>query len=183
MYKKLVCFDFDGTLINTPTPELGRGEWEKATGMQWPGRGWWGSAESLNTNIFYPPVNGWVYKYYQKYMNDPHAYVFLATGRLKRLEPQVLKVLDLHDITFKSNENDDNNGVYCNTGGETFNFKTRLFERLMNDFPKVDELIMFDDRHEHLVKFVNWSVNQPIEVKIIDVVNKMEMKTKHLNNI
>jgi hydroxymethylpyrimidine pyrophosphatase-like HAD family hydrolase len=182
MYKKIVCFDFDGTLINTPTPELGRGEWEKQTGLSWAGRGWWGSAESLNTNVFHPPVNGWVYKYYEKYMNDPEAYVFLATGRLKKLEPQVLDVLDLHGITFKPSK-DSKTGVYCNTGGETFNFKKHLFETKMKENPSATEFIMFDDRYEHLIKFVEWSKHQPIDIKIVDVLNKTEMKTKHLNHI
>lgn len=183
MYKRIVCFDFDGTLINTPTPELGRGEWEKATGMQWPGRGWWGSAESLNTNIFYPPVNGWVYKFYEKYINDPETYCFLATGRLHRLERQVLDVLNLHGITFTPSE-DNPKGVYCNTGGETYKFKTWLFEQKINQFPSAEEFIMFDDRHEHLVKFEDWANNQPIPVRIVDVINKTEFKTnKSLHNI
>jgi hypothetical protein len=177
MYKRLVCFDFDGTLINTPTPELGRGEWEKATGLSWAGRGWWGNAESLNTNIFYPPVNGWVYKFYEKYINDPETYCFLATGRLARLERQVLDVLELHGITFTPSE-DSATGVFCNTGGETFNFKTRLFESKIRQFPKAEEFIMFDDRHEHLVKFEDWAENQTIPVTIVDVINKSEFKTK-----
>jgi hypothetical protein len=57
MVKKLVSFDFDGTLIHTPTPESGKEHWEKTTGLSWQGRGWWGNAESLNTNVFHPPLN------------------------------------------------------------------------------------------------------------------------------
>lgn len=177
-FKKIVCFDFDGTLINTPTPEFGREEWERATGLHWQGRGWWGNAESLNTNIFYPPINGWVYKFYEKYMNDPNSYVFMATGRLSRLQKNVLDVLDLHDIKFKPSI-DNHHGVYCNTGGETFNFKSRLFENKIRQIPSANEFIMFDDRNEHLKKFEIWAEKQPIPVTIIDVINKTEFKTKN----
>jgi hypothetical protein len=163
MFKKLISFDFDGTLIHTPVPETGKPEWERKTGLSWAGRGWWGQKDSLNTNIFYIPVNQWVYNQYEKYKSDDDNYVFVATGRLKRLEPQVQKILSLNDIDCD---------LYCNTGGDTFDFKCNLFKSLMKSNPKADELIMFDDRQEHLKEFVTWAKRQPIKVTIIDVVNK-----------
>ena len=42
----------------------------------------------------------------------------------------------------------------------------------MRSNQKANELIMFDDRHEHLYKFVEWGKLQPIKVTIIDVINK-----------
>lgn len=166
MIKKLISFDFDGTLIHTPTPETGRDEWEKKTGLSWAGRGWWGNPESLNTKVFYPPVNQWVYNHFEKYLSDSKNYVFIATGRLHRLKPQVQNVLKLHNI---------NCDLFCNTGGETFNFKCYLFEKLIKSNPHADELIMFDDRHEHLIKFLEWSKTQPIKVTIIDINNKKQL--------
>ena len=163
MIKKLVSFDFDGTMCHTPTPETGRPEWERKTGLRFQGRGWWGNAESLNTKIFYPALNQWVFDKFDKYQSNPDNYVFIATGRLKRVEPHVKKVLDLHNIKCD---------LYCNTGGDTFDFKCYLFETLMRSNQKANELIMFDDRHEHLYKFVEWGKLQPIKVTIIDVINK-----------
>ncbi len=104
-------------------------------------------------------------------MADPESYTFLATGRIKKLENRVLDVLNLHDIKFKP-AHDNELGVYCNTGGETFNFKKYLFEKKIRENPKVEELIMFDDRQEHLHKFVEWRRTQPIQITIIDVINK-----------
>ena len=164
MHNRLVCFDFDGTLIHTPTPEAGKPEWEKQTGLSWQGRGWWGNPESLNLNVFHPPVNQWVFNHFIKETSDPDAYVFLATGRLHKLEKQVLDVLELHDIKF-----DD---VFCNTGGETFKFKCLLFEKIIKQNPDATEFVLFDDREEHLLKFKDWAKNQPIDIKIIDVINK-----------
>jgi hydroxymethylpyrimidine pyrophosphatase-like HAD family hydrolase len=166
MIKKIVCFDFDNTLIHTPTPETGRPEWEKSTGLSWAGRGWWGNPESLNLNVFYPPVNGWVHRRYLEAISDPETYVFIATGRLIRLERQVKKVLDLHDIDCD---------LFCNNGGETFNFKCHLFEKMIEKYPKSTEFTMYDDRQEHLQRFVEWAKSQPIKVNIIDAVNKKQI--------
>jgi len=166
-YTRLVSFDFDATLIHTPNFEDGKDIWEKATGMKWPGRGWWGNRESLNTEIFYFPVNEWVYRKYLEVIDSPDNYVFLATGRLDRLRDSVLKILSTHDIVF-----DD---VFCNTGGETLNFKKRLFEGIIKDNPKAEEFVMYDDRHDHLSQFVEWGKLQPIKVTIFDVKNKKQI--------
>lgn len=166
MYKKLISFDFDSTLVHTPTPELGVGEWEKYTGLSWQGRGWWGNPESLNLNVFYPSLNQWVYNKYLEYIKDPSNYVFVATGRIKRLEKQVQKVLDLHDIDCD---------LYCCTGKGTLNFKIDLFESLMEKYPSADELIMFDDRQDHLHHFCDWAKYQKKKITIIDVVNKKQL--------
>jgi len=163
MIDKIISFDFDSTLIHTPTPVEGIPEWERKTGLSFQGRGWWGNPESLNLNVFYPGLNAWVYKYYEKYISDENAYTFVATGRLKRLESNVKKVLDLYDIDCD---------VFCNTGGETFNFKRRLFETMIKEIPTAKELIMFDDRELHLIEFEKWAKTQKIKITIVDVIHK-----------
>ncbi len=163
MITKITCFDFDGTLIHTPTPELGRPEWEKATGQSWSGRGWWGNAESLNLKVFYPPVNQWVHNKYLKEISNDENYVFVATGRLSKLERHVQKILNLHDIDVD---------LFCNTGGETFKFKCYLFEKIIKDNPSAKEFHLYDDRHEHLELFKKWARFQKISVIITDVINK-----------
>lgn len=164
--ENLVAFDFDSTLIHTPTPETGKSHWEKETGSSWCGRGWWGNPESLNLNIFYPPVNQWVYKYYKTYSEDINSHCFLATGRLEKLRNSVINVLKLHDIEID---------LYCNPGIDTYTFKARLFTNLINKY-KPNKFIIFDDRHEHLVKFVNeWAPKQKVNIEIIDVINKKKL--------
>jgi hypothetical protein len=176
MIKKIVCFDFDGTLIHTPLPEAGRPEWEKQTGLSWGGRGWWGNPESLNLNVFQPPVNQWVYKHFLAEAKNPNAYVFLATGRLAKLQQQVLDVLDLNNIKIRDKAGEVGlDDVFCNTGGETFKFKCWLFEKIIKSNPHATEFTMYDDRHEHLRDFIHWARQQPIKVNIIDVVNKKQI--------
>lgn len=167
MIKRLSCFDFDGTLFHTPTPETGRPLWEKETGLSWNGRGWWGNPESLNLNVFkHIPVNNWVYNKYLDDISDNNCYTFMATGRLKRLENKVQKVLDQYNIDCD---------LFCNTGGDTLKFKCHLFEKMIEKFPNVTEFTMYDDRHEHMHQFVEWAKVQPIDINIIDVINKKQI--------
>ena len=166
MYDKLVCFDFDGTLFHTPEPHEGKQIWLRETGIVWPYNGWWGKAESLNTDVFYIPVNEYVLARYKEAVADPKTYVILATGRLQKVAGMracIDKILTQHNITFDE--------VHLNWGSDTYNFKTRLFEQLMSKL-KIKEFTMYDDRHEHLVKFKQWAVGQRADITIVDVVNK-----------
>lgn len=161
MINKVVSFDFDKTLVYSPEPEEGREIWLDRTGEQFPHTGWWGRPESLNTDVFYIDINPWVYKKYLEAIADETAYVILATGRLDRLRHKVQAVLNLHNLSFDE--------VLCNTGGDTYGFKCRQFERLINKFDP-ETFIMYDDRHEHIVRFRDeWARRQPCEIQIIDV--------------
>lgn len=160
---KIVIFDLDSTLVHTPTEHDGKAVWEKATGLAWPYTGWWSKAESLNLDVFHIPLNMWVYNKYLQHKKEENTKIFLATGRLKKLEKHVQAILDYHDVEF--------DGVHCNTGGETYNFKSRLFESLIKEH-KATEIICYDDRHEHIKKFIYWAKPMNIKTTIVDVINK-----------
>ena len=165
MINKIIIFDFDGTLFHTPTDIEGKKIWLEKTGLVWPYTGWWGKAETLNTDIFYVPINQYVLSKYKEAKADPEAYVVLLTGRLQKvanMRKNVETILAQHGLEFDE--------VHL-SWGETFRFKTRMMESLMSKF-KVDDLIMYDDRHAHIVKFKEWSIGQPSNITIIDVTNK-----------
>ena len=163
--KHLVCFDFDGTLIHTPLPEDGKKKWEEFYNMSFPRPGWWGAPESLDLKVFYPPVNDYVFKFYKECFGKEDTYTFLATGRLVKLETEVKKALDLHNIKF-----DD---IFCNNSGETLRFKKKLFEKKIEEFKNCESFMMFDDRFEHIQEFVEWSKQfKNIKVTVVDIVRK-----------
>lgn len=161
--KKVVSFDFDGTMCFTPEPEDGMREYKKITGQNWPHRGWWGRKESIDTDIFTIPVNPLVYSDYLSHKKDQDTFVILATGRLTKIQQEVQAVLRQLNLDFDE--------IHCNPGIDTYIFKTKLFEKLIRQHqPEV--FTMYDDRHEHLVKFAEWAKTQPCQIDIIDVVNK-----------
>jgi len=163
--KHLVCFDFDGTLIHTPLPEDGKKKWEEFYNMSFPRPGWWGSKESLDLKVFYPSVNDYVFKFYKECFGKEDTYTFLATGRLVKLETEVKKVLDLHNIKF-----DD---IFCNNSGETLRFKKKLFEKKIEEFKNCESFTMFDDRYEHIQEFIEWSKQfKNVKVTVVDIVRK-----------
>ena len=166
-YKKLISFDFDKTLFNTPEPELGKDIFLEKTGNQWPHRGWWGKPETLDMNIFDIPLNEWVYSKYVEFLEEEN-FMILATGRLKKVDgmfDNVNNILDKNSIEFDE--------VHLNWGGDTLKFKLKLFEQKIQHLG-VEEFIMLDDRQEHLVEFEDWAKKQNIKVTIIDVINKTE---------
>jgi hypothetical protein len=166
LYKRLICFDFDDTLFHTPLPEEGKIVWKEKTGTEWPHRGWWGKPESIDDEIFDIPRNEWTYQRYLEAVADPDAYVILATGRLDKvpgMRSGVEKILRDNNIEFDE--------VHLNWGSDTFIFKCNLLERTIKKLG-VKELKFYDDRAEHLPKFVEWAKEQDIKSEIIDVVNK-----------
>jgi hypothetical protein len=173
-YKRLISFDFDDTLCHTPKPEEGEKIWKEKTGTDWPYNGWWGRPESIDPEIFYVPLNQWVYAKYLEAVADPDNYVILATGRLKKKEgmlDNVMSILNQHNLSFDE--------IHLNWGGDTYNFKTKLFEEKIEELG-VKEFVMYDDRHEHLIKFEEWASEHHVDVTIVDVIKKEETKYKNI---
>lgn len=166
MYNTLYSFDFDDTLIHTMLPDPGMRIWEEKTGLKWPYRGWWSKPETLDMRVFDTPKNEWVYKKYLEAEADPSGYRILATGRLNSvngMRESVERILNHYEFEFDE--------VHLNWGGDTFKFKTTLFERMILK-TGCRNFIMYDDRLEHLPAFEEWAKNQSCSVTIIDVVNK-----------
>ena len=160
---KLICFDLDDTLCHTMKPEEGKPLWKEKTGQDWPHRGWWSKPETLDLDIFDTKVNPYVYEEYLKAVSDPDNYVICATGRVEKLRPEVEALLSKLNLAFDA--------IYLNTGGDTFTFKCRLFEKFIRKLG-VDEFVMYDDRYEHLVEFEKWAKTIDCRITIIDVKNK-----------
>ena len=167
-HKRIVCFDFDDTLFHTPKPEDGKTIFLEKTGNIWPHRGWWGKPETLDIEIFDIPLNKWVHDFFLEHKNTPSDFVMLATGRLRKVDG----MRDNIDKIFRKNgiEFDE---VHLNWGSDTLKFKIKLFEQKISEL-EVEELIIFDDRQEHLPLFEEWAKEQDITITIVDVVNKTQ---------
>jgi hypothetical protein len=187
MQKTLYSFDFDDTLCHTPRPEIGKDTWKDKTGIDWPYAGWWGKSESIDPEIFYVPRNEWVYKKYLESSSDENGLKILATGRLNKvpnMRNHVKEILRKNNLEFDevllipgtdSYPTNGEEGIYLNWGGDTFRFKTKLFEQLIKK-TKCDHFVMYDDRHLHITEFREWAKKINCKVTIVDVVNKREYK-------
>lgn len=165
--KTLYSFDFDDTLFHTPVPETGKEIWENKTGSKYPHIGWWSKIETLDIDIFDIPKNEWVHEHYRN-LNESD-YVIMATGRLNRvvgMRDSVNRILEKHDLKFDE--------IHLNYGKDTYLYKIELFERLIKE-TECDKFVMFDDRQEHLEKFIKWGELQDCEVVIMDALNKKRL--------
>jgi len=170
---KIVSFDFDDTLVYSPKEDWGKKFWSESTGLDWPYPGWWSKPESLDINIFDIPVNPFVYKKYLEACSEEATLPILATGRLDKsrngerpgrlsLRKQVMDILRHHNIDFGTH-------TYLNPGMDTYDFKSILYSDLIEKY-NPDTFVMYDDRHAHLVKFIEeWAPEQPCRVEVIDV--------------
>lgn len=145
---KLAVFDFDGTLAYSPEPELGKTEYKEKTGQDWPYKGWWGRAESLDTKIFDIPLNPNVVADYKKEKSDPNTLVIMMTGRIPKLSKQVEDILSANNLSFDY--------YLYNNANSTLDFKIDTMEKLLSKYPSIKSVEMWDDRDEHIGPFQAW---------------------------
>lgn len=150
--RKLSIFDFDGTLISTPMPDMGRIIYKQKTGNVWPYEGWWGHASSLDMDIFDMQTNKDVIDDYKIDRDNPANIIVMLTGRLVKLDKEVKAILDYNGLVFDE--------YHYNNGGSTEVSKKRTMEALLEKYPEVEEIQLWDDRLEFVPIFEEWGKNQ-----------------------
>lgn len=144
--KRLVIFDFDGTLADTggdinKYKTIYRGK----TGLDWKGT-WWDNPKSLDYDMFQFKRIEPTFDLYSKSINEPNTITVMLTGRKSKLSNEVEKVLKKLGI------NKFNHYLY-NYGGNTLLNKKEQILHLIDKYPEVEELVMYDDRENHLKPF------------------------------
>lgn len=145
---RLAVFDFDGTLVDTPLPEFGKVHYESKTGLQWPHKGWWGRAESMDTSVFDIPLIESVFADYQVQKEIEGTFMVLLTGRMSKFGDVVKGITDGHGLEFDE--------YHFNTGGSTDVVKVRTLTTLLQKYPDVKEVALWDDRLQHIPIFEEW---------------------------
>ena len=157
--KRIAVFDFDGTLVDSPIPEIGKEVYKAKTGEDWPHKGWWGRPETLDMDIFDIPVIDHVIADYEIEKAKDDTMVIMLTGRMPKLASQVEKILAAKGLEF--------HGYFYNTGGATLDFKIGILQTFVERFPNLTSLVMWDDRLEHIPSFQKWgNALQDIEFDI-----------------
>jgi FMN phosphatase YigB (HAD superfamily) len=159
---KMFIWDFDGTLVDSPLPEFGKVEYKNKTGNDWVFEGWWGKPLSLSLKIFDIPKIESVTSEYDKVKSCETICKVMLTGRIKKLSEQVKEILESHELKFDE--------YHYNNGGSTEISKIKTMDSLLEKYPDVREINMWDDRLAHIPIFKNWGDNQ-IKLGRIDVFN------------
>ena len=132
--KRLIIFDFDGTLINTFSPEDGKLMWEEYYNKIFPYKGWWGRKESLDTNVFDIKPFPNVLAQLEKEKATPDTSVIILTSRMEKLRPEVENILKLNNIVV-----DD---VILKHGNEG---KGDIILKIENYNQDLKEIVIYDD--------------------------------------
>jgi len=160
-YNRLAIFDFDDTLVYSPTPEKGKTDYHAATGEPWPHQGWWGQTKSLEPPVFNQEpekLNHNLKAQLNTFKEDPKTYVVVMTGRIAKFENKVKEILNnygvhAHRYIFRGQKDLVQNPKYPRKG-DTFDYKAfTIVEELMN--PDIQSVEIFDDREEHIPKFID----------------------------
>lgn len=159
----LHVFDFDGTLVRTPSPDQGKATYFAATGRPWRG-GWWGKIESLNPPVLPSPcppelvIQTTLDELREVVSNSQTAVGVVVTGRIKPIRPAVLRVLDEICTTGKEPFL-AHDAVFTHPMGRmnTLEFKQTLFKTLLVEGPlkglPVKQLHIWEDRNDHAEVF------------------------------
>lgn len=163
MYTKLSVFDFDSTLVNTPLESAETKKmWSDYHDVEkWPYLAWWTRKESLDLDVFDIPVNPEIIRAYKKEKSNPDTMVIMLTGRVSTLEPQVRKILDKYGLTFDK--------YLFKEGGLTEHSKMQHMADILDEFPTIDSIEMWDDREAHFDKFERWG-------RYIEHIDKVKFK-------
>jgi hypothetical protein len=158
---KISIFDFDGTLMDTPQPEEGKVEWEEFMGEKYPHRGWWSKPESLDDSVFdIQPIDTTIVDY-KKEKKDPNTLVIMLTGRLPHQSDQVEELLSFHNLYFDE--------YHYKNDGDTLNSKLNTIRTLLNRYPNVKSIEMWEDRESHVLGFerLGDKIGLPIKVNLV----------------
>jgi len=163
---KIAIFDFDGTLVNTPHPDSGKKEWEEKTGKEYPHIGWWSKRESLNTDIFdIQSIKSTIVDYFAE-TDDPNTLVIMLTGRLPQQAEQVEKILNDRGLVFDE--------YHYKGNGATLNSKINTIKSLLNRYPNVDFIEMYEDREPHAISFEEWGKENGVNIKVNLITSAQE---------
>jgi len=132
--KRLIAFDLDGTLLNTPESEDGKRVWSEAKGELYSMKGWWSKPESLDTTVFDIKPFPEVLAQLNKEKSIPDTVVIILTSRVERLRPQVENILKINNIIV-----DD---VLLKEGNED---KGDIILKIAIYNPDLEEIVVYDD--------------------------------------
>lgn len=169
--KRVVIYDFDGTLFKSPLREDGELLYFEATGKKLPFPGWWGRLESLSPPIIpEKPGPEWLItntiNAYREDIKDEETEVILMTGRPFKHRKRILEICEHNNLLFHDHYF---RGQPGQKGRDTLEIKSNfIVEHLIH--PELAFLEIWEDRPEHTSAFYDlakkWKITFPNLEKI-----------------
>jgi hypothetical protein len=196
---RIAIFDFDGTMIDTDTPNSGKPLWKKEFGFEWPFTGWWGRPESLDSRIYFENKTNELTDVLTKkglkpdeieeiiqkglsrniFDNNPISSTLTAYGeQSERGDTMTILLTGRHTgvaelvksiLDSKSIHFDDY--IYKTGNKETDEFKKIILNQLVSKYPDLQEMEIFEDRIDHLPVFQKWANEQKFKVIVHHVTD------------
>jgi hypothetical protein len=141
--KRLAVFDFDGSLISSPTPEFGRPQYKEKTGKEFPDKkAWWSVPESLDTKVFDIEAIAPVFNQMGMEQKRPDTMVVVMTNRLDALEKEVKRVLKLNRI----------NPDLLSMAEYSMQNKGERILQILKDNPTIKYVAFYDDQERNILE-------------------------------
>lgn len=152
MIRELHLYDFDGTLFRSPDIP----SWWTS------GYDWWMKEDSLGRPCVpdNPDGSWWVANTVdaaRKSIANPDVMAIVCTGRSQKTFARwrVPELLHLKGLRFDL--------VAMNPGGDTPAFKKRVIDKLLDRFPDIQVVHIWEDRAEHLTQYLNHVAQRGIQ--------------------
>ena len=163
---ELHLYDFDGTLFRSPDPP----DWyDRSVGS------WWISHSSLDEPcVPHQPGGEWwvgnTVTAAKASISDPNVFAICCTGRTEKpFRWRVPELLKQRGLNFDA--------VYLNPGMDTAAFKRGILSKLLNRYPFVEHVVVWEDDATKAASYVKHvkSLGRTIEFKRVNVTSPPAM--------
>jgi hypothetical protein len=148
---KICFFDFDGCIVNSPTPETHMEIYKQKTGNEWKGRDWWANEETLDHTIFDIEPFSSVVNILNRENSKKNVLTVLMTARISKLENRIITLLDHLNIKLD----------HISTKDSNLEKDQRILE-FIEYYPNLIEIDVYDDRDKEIIIFV------PLKDKLLE---------------
>jgi len=168
---RLVTYDFDGTLFNSPDREFGEKKYIELTGEKFPHKGWWGRVESLLPPIvpLIPDKSWFIEETINAYKEDikcEKTSCMLMTGRPFKIRKRIFEILESQKLLFHFYVFRGQKGQF---GNDTLEIKINAIDdHLANN--NIKTLEIWEDRPEHADSFCKYAINSCKNAKLEEAI-------------
>ena len=169
---RVSLFDNDNSLMDSPlNTKENKALWEKVKGREWNKNpktgeyyeGWWGKLESLDNDVFDIKLIEDVKQDALNRIECNNTFTAILTGRRAKFTTVVKEIIRKNGVPYM----DD---YFFNDEGKTELFKMNKMSMLLEQFPNLKTMELWEDRTEHFEQFRQWGKDNMGDGFILHVV-------------